>query len=479
MQTSNANSQCNTLSSSPAHHCLRALTPMSRAFFSAVHFLSSLLLMVSLFSLPTLAQVDCVNPGGIGIVMATVNNPAGPSAGGPQSFTATLPVGGGHTILAGYCTATIDGVANGTCTVAPDGQSVTWNGDILNNQTLTITYRVQVAASAANGSNVVINNTTTVAVAPNDLIFPATSNLFIGCTTPVIPSARVSDQKPGSVLVYPYYVSNAAGTNDTRISLTHSSAPGARVYDAYVHIFLVQGDNCAQADFFVCLTRGASFTFTAFDMDPMVEGYIIAVAVDGATGLPVQNNVLIGNAFVNAGDYSGNYGAESFAANSASTGLYSDNGTTATLFFDGIGYDAVPKEFAVEIQSPHDAVGQKIVVAGMIGDLSTGTLSGALQVTSGQVVNDVEIARSATGIVSGGCQAIGIITLTRPRVPGGLGNLIPSMSSGTIKFKVGGAVGLLMTPNTEDWHGIRTLHKTATVATSLTMPVFVPTCPAL
>ena len=469
----------NTLFLSRSHNCFHLFTPKSNFFRQSLRLFSSMLVLLSVFSLSIFAQVDCVNPGGIGIVTATVTNPAGPSAGEPQSFTATLPVGAGHTIVPNFCTATINGVANGTCTVAPNGQSVTWNGNILNNQTLTITYRVQVSAAAANGSTVLIDNDTTVTVDPNDLIFPTTSSLFIGCTTSVVPNARVSDQKPGSVLVYPYYVSDAAGTNDTRISLTHSSAPGARVYDAYVHIFLVQGDNCAQADFFVCLTRGASFTFTAFDMDPMVEGYIIAVAVDGATGLPVQNNVLIGNAFVNAGDYSGNYGAESFAANSASTGLYSDNGTTATLFFDGIGYDAVPKEFAVEIQSPHDAVGQKIVLAGMIGDLSTGTLSGALQVGSGQVVNDVEIARSATGIVSGGCQAIGIITLTRPRVPGGLGNLIPSLSSGTIKFKVGGAVGLLMTPNTEDWHGIRTLHKTAVVATTLTMPVFAPTCPAL
>lgn len=471
----------NTLFLSRSHNCFHLFTPKNSFFRQSLRLFSSMLVLLSVFSLSIFAQVDCVNPGGIGIVTATVNNPAGPGAGGPQSFTATLPVGAGHTIVPNFCTATIGGVANGTCVVAPDGQSVTWNGDILNNQTLTITYRVQVSATAANGSNVLINNTTTVTVAPNELIFPTTSSLFIGCTTPVVPNARVSDQKPGSVLVFPYYTSNMAGTADTRISLTHSSAPGAREYNGFVHVFLVDGTTCMQADFFVCLTRGASFTFTAFDMDPEVTGYIIAVAVDGASGLPVQNNVLIGNAFLNTADYSGNYGAESFAANSTGAALYANNGSTATLFFDGIGYDAVPKEFAVEIQSPVDVPTpfQKIVTVGLSGDLSTGALSGALQVGSGQVVNDAEIARSANGIVSGGCQAIGDITRTSPRVPGGMAALIPTGRSGTIKFKVGAAVGLLLTPTNADWHGIRTLHKTAVVATTLTMPVFVPTCEPL
>jgi hypothetical protein len=436
-------------------------------------------LLLSLFSAPLLAQVDCVDPGGIGIVTATVTNPAGPSAGGPQSFTATLPVNAGHTIAAGFCTATINGAPNGVCTVAPDGQSVTWNGDILNNQTLTITYRVLVAPTAPNGSTVTINNATTVTTAPNDLIFPATSNLTIGCQPAVVPTARVSDQKPGSVLVFPYYTSNLAGTNDTRISMTNISSPSTpKAYQAFAHVFLIDGLTCMQTDFFVCLTPGATFTFTAQSYDPEVTGYIVAVAVSGLTGLPVQNNVLIGNAFVNTADYYGNYGAESFAANSANLAI--DNGTTATLFFDGIGYDAVPKEFSVEIQSPA-TVGtpfQKIVTAGLVGDISTGDLSGALQTTTGQIINQNEDTRSVNNLLIGGCQASVNIT-SALRVAGGINNLIPAMTAGTVKFKVGGAVGLLLTPRNTQWGGIRTLHKTATVATSLTIPVFNPTCPTL
>jgi len=468
------NLQLRTLSFSPTHNRLHVVSAKATKFLQSLHILGICLLLLGVLSPSLMAQVDCINPGGIGVVAVNLINPAGPGGGPPQTFTATLPNGAGHTIVPNFCTATIDGAPAGACTIAPDGQSVTWNGTILNNQTLTITYRVQVAATTANGSTVAINNTATAG-----LTFPATSNLFIGCLAAVVPNARVSDQKPGSILVYPYYTSNMAGTDDTRISMTNVSSPATpKAYQAFVHVFLIDGTSCLQTDFFACLTPGATLTFTAQSYDPEVTGYVVAVAVNGMTGLPVQNNVLIGNAFVNTVDYFGNYGAESFAANS--TNLFADNGTTATLFFDGIGYDAVPKEFTVEIQSPVDvgAPFQKIVTAGLIGDLSAGTMSGAAQTLVGQIINENEDFRSVSNIVTGGCQGIGNINSTL-RVAGGITNLIKTGMAGTVKFKVGGAVGLLLTPRTTKWGGIRTLHKTATVATTLTIPVFAPSCPVL
>ncbi len=477
MRKMNTFFQRNTLFLAPTHN---HFTPKNNASFQLLRFLGSCLLLLSLFSLPIVAQVDCVNPGGLGIVGVNITNPTGPGGGPPQTFTATLP-NAGHTIIANFCTATINGNPVGACTIAPDGQSVSWGGNILNNQILTLTYRVQIAATAANGSTVAINNTATAATP--SLIFPATSVLFIGCQSPApaVPSARVSDQKPGSVLVYPYYTSNMAGTDDTRISMTNVISPNTpKAYQAYVHVFLVDGNNCMQTDFYVCLTRGATYTFTAFDIDPEITGYVIAVAVN-EQGFPTQNNVLIGNAFVNTTNYFGNYGAESFAANSADpASLYADYGSTAKLFFDGIGYDAVPKEFAVEIQSPVDvpAPFQKIVTAGLIGDLSTGAVQGAGQVGSGQIINQNEDFKSVNNILVGNCQAIGNIS-DNLRVAGKLSNLIPMGMAGTVKLKVGGAVGLLLTPRTEQWGGIRTLHKTATVATCLIIPIFTPSCPTL
>jgi hypothetical protein len=61
-------------------------------------------------------------------------------------------------------------------------------------------------------------------------------------------------------------------------------------------------------------------------------------------------------------------------------------------------------------------------------------------------------------------------------VPGGLSNLIRSGQGGTLKWEVSSAVGLLLTPRTTTWNGIRALHKTAVSATTLTIPVFAPGC---
>ncbi len=77
----------------------------------------------------------------------------------------------------------------------------------------------------------------------------------------------------------------------------------------------------------------------------------------------MQYNGLIGNAFVNDGDYVDNYGAEAFWANSPLVATL--NNDTATLFFDNQSYDAVPNQFAIELQSPVDAAGQRVVTVGL------------------------------------------------------------------------------------------------------------------
>ena len=226
---------------------------------------------------------------------------------------------------------------------------------------------------------------------------------------------------------------------------------------------------------YLCLTPNASFSFKASEYDPGNTGYVIAVAVD-AQGLPARNNVLIGNAFVNTPTFADNYGAESFWANAPSAGLFTQSGNTATLYFDQVGYDAVPKQFAVEIQSPLDAAGQQVITAGLSGDLTTSQITGAAQVGTGQAYNEKEVFGSFGSWLTGMCQAKGTISTASPRVPNGLGNLIKTGQAGSLKFNVGGAVGLLLTPRTATWKGIRGLHKTQTTATTLTIPIFVPVC---
>lgn len=119
---------------------------------------------------------------------------------------------------------------------------------------------------------------------------------------------QVSDQKAGSLLVFPYYTSDAAGTRNTWATISNISNAAV-----LVHIFFLQGSSCSQADQFICLTANASIQLIANSFDPLTTGWILAVAVDAA-GNPAQRNVLIGNAFVLDGSYSGNYGAEAFTA---------------------------------------------------------------------------------------------------------------------------------------------------------------------
>jgi hypothetical protein len=340
---------------------------------------------------------------------------------------------------------------------------------------------------------------------------------------------QVSDQKPGSVLVFPYYVSDINAKWDTRITISNTATGnipvnaqgnfGLYTNSIIVHVFMVQGSNCSQADFFLCLTKGASMSFRMLEQDPGVTGTLIAVAVD-YQGLPVSWNALIGNAFVNRGTWQGNYGAEAFASTQQvgwRTTTANNTSVTAGLLFNGTpgngggpgalptmgspivpdntanpttawGYDQIPNQFAVEIQSPVDAPGQRVVHAGLEGSLATGSLSGAGQVGTGLVWRGDEKQGSFTRWLSGGCQGEAVIADNTPRVPLTLAVFIPKGQIGVLRYDTGPSVGILITPfqfeaspavgvKTGTWGGIRTLHKTRVAATTtLTIPVYMPVC---
>ncbi len=296
---------------------------------------------------------------------------------------------------------------------------------------------------------------------------------------------EVSDQKPGSVLVFPYYTSNAQTKADTRITLTNLMGtlspvpPNTGNGGIFVHIFFLRGSDCQQSDMYVCLTKGASISVKASEQDPEVTGYIVAVAVE-MNGLPVSWNALIGNAFVSAGDNVGNYGAEAFASPVAVGGGTSTavvGSTAAALNFDSFSYDRGADQFAVEIQSPNDATGQTIVHASLAGNISTASVTTIAQAGTGLVVRGDEKQGSFVRFISGNCQSVNVINAGAPRVPTGLGVFLPKGVIGTLVYNTSVAsVGLLLTPKSNAWSGFRTLHKTRTVNSSLTIPIFMPVC---
>ena len=88
----------------------------------------------------------------------------------------------------------------------------------------------------------------------------------------------VSDQKPGSVLVFPYY--NTIGTNDTRIAISNvGEIPTTD--QVIVHLFFLEGATCTPADSFICLTPNGGFTMLASEMDPNT-------AIPGLEIIPVE-----------------------------------------------------------------------------------------------------------------------------------------------------------------------------------------------
>lgn len=397
----------------------------------------------------------CLTAGGLVGVTVTITNPN--AAAVNAAFTATLP-----TTLNGLPGTGLASVNPGGITVT--ASAVTWTGSIPANTTMTITYKARIAGGTPADQPLCVNSEVVFNGGPKATVQECKT---LNC--PVNGIVKVSDQKPGSVLVFPYYISKAAEKKDTRMTITNS-------FDKPItaHVFFIDGATCQQADQFLCLTPYASFTFKASEYDPEATGWLLVVAVD-ATGRPTQANGLIGNAFVNDGEYVDNYGAEAFRANSSL--LATVTAETATLFFDNQSYDVVPNQLAAEIQSPLDAPNQRVITVGLQGDLTRSTLSGAAQSGTGLLINGNEKPTgSFVSWLNGGCQAQALINATSPRVPNGMNGMIPKGQVGTMQWRIGAGVGLLMTPRTAPWSGIRNLHKTGSTTTTLTIPRLAPVC---
>jgi hypothetical protein len=169
---------------------------------------------------------------------------------------------------------------------------------------------------------------------------------------PIPASAPISDQKSGSVLFYNFYTSSATSPHleDTRVSLTNTASTDS----VAIHLFFIDGVSCSPADAMICLTPRQTVSFLASEMDPGVRGYIIAVAIDKATGIPINWNHLIGNLSLKMA--SGHRAYLAAAAISALFGNvdgqllpgYGAGSVLATLPFDGIHYNQVPAVLAID-----------------------------------------------------------------------------------------------------------------------------------
>ncbi|MCW5970147.1 MAG: DUF11 domain-containing protein [Blastocatellales bacterium] len=401
---------------------------------------------------------------------------------GPE-YTASIPAQ--LDVLPNSCTS-----SSGNCTIA--GSTVSWNGAIGTNNSVTITYQARIRNTVSSGtrfcllsrafydsngdgSNDTATSTNTCTIANCSPSTPGSN--VVGPGEPVIQGTGApNDQRPGSVLIFPVYTSNAAAptTSNTRISLTNTSTSSA----ANVHLFFVDGTSCSISDQYLCLTPGQTSTFTTVEFDPGTSGFLVAIATD-RDGYPLNFNHLIGDAYVKTvvggTPFFGNYGAEAYAALRDVEPNFSSN--TATINFNGVDYDFSVRTHAVSnIGSRLDGNSTWLVLARTGGSLLTGV--GSIGSIFGILYDDQESAASFN--FNAGCQFRGILSNDFPRTAPRFDDKIPSGQSGWMRFSTqgNGMIGVAFRSNTSDagFNGVHVLHKLTLTTDAFVMPVFPPSC---
>ncbi|MEP7339947.1 MAG: S8 family serine peptidase [Acidobacteriota bacterium] len=428
----------------------------------------------------------CTGPGNFVSGVTTVVNPTASALNGGNVTIALQP---GLLAIPGGCTATVGGVAAGTCSVV-NASTIVWTGSLAGNSTLTITYQAQVGdvqpatqlcATITGGFTGVGLNPVTACLVVN--CQAAGPGLIIPTVLPGGDVSPLSDQKPGSVLLYPIYTSAADATRqNTRISLTNTNP----VLGTQVHLFFVDGDTCSVADAFICLTPNQTTTFLASDLDPGTTGYVIALAVNVA-GCPTSFNYLIGDEYVKfASGHAGNLGAESVPA--VAGGSTVCTGSTAVVRFDGVAYAPLPRTVALDnVPSRGDGNDTLLVLDRIGGDLLTAGLP--LTNLFGLLFDDAEIGKSfsfGSGNAPGVCQFRSSLTDNFPRVTPRFTQFIPAGRSGWLKiFSTSdqAIIGASLNYNANAlasagaFNGAHNLHKlTLTTAATYVVPVLPVSC---
>lgn len=288
-----------------------------------------------------------------------------------------------------------------------------------------------------------------------------------------------SDQRPGSVLVYNIYASGTdPGKQDTDISITNVNASQT----AMVHIFFV-AEGCSTADTYICLTPNQTASFLASDVDPLIKGYVVAIATNDK-GCPLSFNYLVGSEFVKfESGHAASLAAESYAAlfNGTLPGC-SNTDVTARVLLDGIRYNSAPRMLAVDkIPSAVDGNSTMLILNSLDGDLATGMrLIGNF---GGTLFDDAESAFSWS--TTGACQFRSVMSDTFPQTNPKFTQVIPQGRTGWMRLSarderaISGSV-INFHPNAAGrknaFTGGHNLHHVRFGGGGFSMPVFPPSC---
>ncbi|MBX3277222.1 MAG: DUF11 domain-containing protein [Acidobacteria bacterium] len=311
----------------------------------------------------------------------------------------------------------------------------------------------------------------------------ATEPLFQTVGLPFPAKSEASDDKAGSVLFFPLYTSNASlpGSQNTRISISNVSQTDPSI----IHLFVVDGQTCSAQDVFICLTPNQTITFRSSDFDPNITGYIVAVAVNPNTGIPMACNFLIGDAYVKfSSGHSLSYGAVAVSALQLNPAGVDQTATQATLKFDGVHYNRLPRQLAASsIASPGDSNSTMIALHAVGGNMSH--LGATLGSLTGNLFDDRENNYSFNEPAPN-CQFRRVLSDNFPRTFVPFSAAITPGHTGWMKIRAFNDVAILgvqinYNPNTaisgqafNQGHVLHTM--TLTNSATLTVPVDFPGC---
>ncbi len=313
------------------------------------------------------------------------------------------------------------------------------------------------------------------------LCLPSIPALAAEPGSPPPPSAELSSQKTGSVLVYPYYTSDAfsIAAENTRLAITNHSTS-----NVFCHLFFVD-NNSTVIDAYICLTQSQTASFLASDVDPSITGMMIAIAV-GQQGQPLNLNFLSGEANVKlASGHRASYQAEAIAAIAAIPTSWVAGNTTATLNFDGVSYNRLPRTLAVDkLTSTADGNVTMLVIARADGNFTT-PATGSIGMVSGTLMNDGNQSAPFT-FVHNTTLLVKTLDDTFPRTIPPYTQLIPAGRFGWLTLAADSEVGLFglvlnfnansATQATAYTGGNHLRKLTLAAGTSLIIPIAAPIC---
>lgn len=208
---------------------------------------------------------------------------------------------------------------------------------------------------------------------------------FVDLKLCAVSSAKIiGDQKPGSVLFFNRFTSNASNPfrEDTLLSLTNTNPTTS----TFVRLFLISSATCEIAELTLCLAAQQTASVLMSEIDPGIKGYLIAIATDGM-GRPTYFNWLIGQALLRqpaaTGTVSSALSAYIVAKRREGT-LTPDGSNQAELIFDDVNYDRLPAQLAYD-SVPSQLNGTNTTQLSLyrpLANLAGGTVNASVQVTA-------------------------------------------------------------------------------------------------